>query len=210
MNYLALGDSMSIDDYTGEIGGGAASQFARLVQAQRFQDLTYDGCTTEGVLKRLQRVEVEPSVITLTAGGNDFLLAAFYCSDPGSREGYRELVEAPTERLRQIATNLAGYDCSVIMNTIYDPTDGDDGLGGRIGVSGAHRLAFHELNDNIRNIARSHGFHLSDLHALFANHGVRSEDCWIVGEIEPNLPGATAIASEWHRLFVAGNSQAGA
>ena len=35
MNYLALGDSISIDDYTEVAGGGAASQFARLIGATR-------------------------------------------------------------------------------------------------------------------------------------------------------------------------------
>ena len=50
VNYLALGDSISIDDYTGQTGGGAASQFARLTGALRVADLTRDGCTTAGVL----------------------------------------------------------------------------------------------------------------------------------------------------------------
>ena len=43
MNYLALGDSISIDDYTGQAGGGAASQFARLIGATRFENLTMNG-----------------------------------------------------------------------------------------------------------------------------------------------------------------------
>ena len=46
MRYLALGDSMSIDDYTGVRGGGAASQLAKLIRASEFIDLTRDGQIT--------------------------------------------------------------------------------------------------------------------------------------------------------------------
>jgi hypothetical protein len=47
--YLALGDSISIDDYTGVSGGGAASQLARMASLELI-DLTRDGNTTDGVL----------------------------------------------------------------------------------------------------------------------------------------------------------------
>ncbi len=51
MNYLALGDSISIDTYTGQADGGAASQFAKLIGTTEFQNLTRDGRTTAGVLE---------------------------------------------------------------------------------------------------------------------------------------------------------------
>src|SRR2546421_8671142 len=73
VHYLALGDSISVDDYTGVVGGGAASQFARLIKADSFQNLTRDGFTTDRVLDSLDQVTVTPDVITLTVGGNDFL-----------------------------------------------------------------------------------------------------------------------------------------
>jgi hypothetical protein len=44
--YLALGDSISIDDYTGVRGGGAASQLARKLGLELI-DLTRDGNTTQ-------------------------------------------------------------------------------------------------------------------------------------------------------------------
>jgi hypothetical protein len=52
--YLALGDSISIDDYTGVPGGGAPSQLARKLGVE-LVDLTRDGNTTEGVLGDLAR-----------------------------------------------------------------------------------------------------------------------------------------------------------
>ena len=70
--YLAVGDSMSIDDYTGVDGGGAASQLARKLRLE-LVDLTADGNTTHDVLADLARAPAAADVVTLTAGGNDLL-----------------------------------------------------------------------------------------------------------------------------------------
>src|SRR5215218_8948794 len=70
--YLALGDSISIDDYTGVRGGGAPSQLARKLGLD-LVDLTRDGNTTQGVLADLARVPEAADIVTLTAGGNDLL-----------------------------------------------------------------------------------------------------------------------------------------
>ena|SRR5579871_4121976 len=121
MNYLALGDSISIDDYTGVISGGAASQFARLIQAQAVEDLTSDGQTTEGVLEALRRVSLRPDIITLTAGGNDFLQAAFQPSPLPNvfpPEHWQQIAQAPLQNLQAIAARLAAFRCPVIVNTI--------------------------------------------------------------------------------------------
>src|ERR687887_2876338 len=70
--YVAFGDSISIDDYTGVSGGGAPSQPARKLGAN-LVDLTRDGNTTQGVLADLARAPAAADVVTLTAGGNDLL-----------------------------------------------------------------------------------------------------------------------------------------
>ena len=70
--YVALGDSISIDDYTGVAGGGAPSQLARRLGAD-LVDLTRDGNTTHGVLADLARIPAAADVVTVTAGGNDLL-----------------------------------------------------------------------------------------------------------------------------------------
>jgi lysophospholipase L1-like esterase len=201
VNYLALGDSISIDDYTGVVAGGAASQFAKRIDPITFLDLAVDGKTTIGVLEDLESLDFDPDVITLTAGGNDFLQACFWGSDPTSKQGWQELVEEPLARLEQIVTNLSQYSCPIIINTVYDPTDGDDAMGEQIGLPRVTRLAFFELNEGIRALARRKGLILSDLHALFTSHGPASKDCWIVANIEPNLAGATAIANHWFNLY---------
>ena len=77
MRYLALGDSISIDYWTGVEGGGAASQFARRVGSSgaEFVNRTRDGNMTEGVLMDLELLPFRPEIVTLTVGGNDLALA---------------------------------------------------------------------------------------------------------------------------------------
>jgi lysophospholipase L1-like esterase len=189
--YLALGDSTSIDDYTGVPGGGAPSQLARTLGVE-LVDLTRDGNTTQGVLSDLARAPAAADVVTLTAGGNDLLL--------GDRP------RAILRRLHQIAKRIQPLGARVVFNTVYDPSDGDNDVGRReLGLS---RLATIELrrrlnavNGGIRKLAREHGFLLADLELVFYGHGVRSDESWFVQVIEPNLAGATAIAQHWYELL---------
>jgi lysophospholipase L1-like esterase len=189
--YLALGDSISIDDYTGVRGGGAASQLARKLGAD-LVDLTRDGNTTHGVLADLAAAPVAADVVTLTAGGNDLLLGA--------------VPRAILRRLHQIARRIEPLGARVIVNTVYDPSDGDDDVGRReLRLS---RLAtivlrrrLNAVNDGIGRLAGEHGFLLGDLERLFHGHGVASDEPWLVEVIEPNLAGASAIAEHWYELL---------
>jgi len=189
--YLALGDSISIDDYTGVRGGGAPSQLARMLGLD-LVDLTRDGNTTQGVLTDLARAPAAAAVVTLTAGGNDLLLG--------------HLPRAILRRLDQIAEPIQLFRGRVVVNTIYDPSDGDNDAGRR--EMGLSRFAAIELrrrlnavNGGIVKLAREHGFLLADLERLFHGHGVASDEPWFVNVIEPNLAGATAIAEHWHELL---------
>jgi lysophospholipase L1-like esterase len=189
--YLALGDSISIDDYTGVRGGGAASQLARKLGVE-LVDLTRDGNTTHGVLADLAAAPAAADIVTLTAGGNDLLGGA--------------VPRAILRRLHQIARRIEPLGARVIVNTIYDPSDGDNAVGRReLGLS---RLAALELrrrlnavNGGIRDLAAEHGFLLADLEQLFHGHGVASNEPWFVQVIEPNLAGATATANHWLELL---------
>ncbi len=190
--YLALVDSISIDDYTGVRGGGAASQLARNLGLD-LVDLMRDGNTTHGVLADLAGAPASADVVTLTAGGNDLLGG--------------DLPRAILRRLDQIARRIHPLGASVVINNIYDPSDGDNELGRReLGLS---RLATIELrrrlnavNRGIAKLADEHGFLLADLERLFNGHGVASEEPWFVKVIEPNLAGATATAEHWQDLLI--------
>jgi lysophospholipase L1-like esterase len=189
--YLALGDSISIDDYTGVRGGGAPSQLARKLDVD-LVDFTSDGNTTHGVLADLARAPAAADLVTLTAGGNDLLVG--------------DLPRAILRRLHQIAQRIRPLGTQVIVNTIYDPSDGNNDLGRReLGLS---RLAMIELrrrlnavNGGIAKLAREHAFLLADLEQLFHGHGVASNEPWFVQVIEPNLAGASAIAEHWYELL---------
>jgi lysophospholipase L1-like esterase len=189
--YLALGDSISIDDYTGVRGGGAPSQLARKLGVD-LVDLTRDGNTTKGVLADLAAAPAAADVVTLTAGGNDLLGG--------------DLPRAILRRLHQIARRIQPLGARVVVNTIYDPSDGDNDVGRReLGLS---RLATIELrrrlnavNGGIRELAGGHSLLLADLERLFHGHGVASNEPWFVHVIEPNLAGATAVAEHWYELL---------
>lgn len=203
MNYLALGDSISIDDYTNVAGGGAVSQFARLIGATQTQDLTQDGRTTDGVLDSLRGVTIKPDIVTLTAGGNDFLRGASQILNRWPGASWEKIAHVSLNNLRSIADRLKEFGCPVILNTVYDPTDGDDSLLVQFGLADATpaRATFNALNNGIRALAQEHGFLLSDLETLFHGHGAVSATPWIVMQIEPNFAGAGAIARHWHRLL---------
>jgi lysophospholipase L1-like esterase len=189
--YLALGDSISIDDYTGVRGGGAASQFALKLDLQ-LVDLTRDGNTSQGVLADLAGVPASADVVTLTAGGNDLLGG--------------DSPRAILRRLRQIADRLQPLGSRTVVNTVYEPSDGDNAIGRReLGLS---RLATVELrrrlnalNGGIAKLARERGLLLADLERLCHGHGLASDEPWFVQVIEPNLAAATAIAEHWHELL---------
>ena len=190
MRYLALGDSISIDYYTGVAGGGAASQLARRlgVHGRDFVDLTKDGNVTSGVLSDLAGVSGTADVVTLTVGGNDLLMG----------RSSSEIVAA----IGEIAYRLAHVGDAVILNTVYDPTDGDDDVAREaLALRPELRAEFDAVNAGIGDVAARHDFLLADLEQLFHGHGLRSSEPWYVNLIEPNLAGASAIAACWHELL---------
>ena len=64
------------------------------------------------MLADLARAPAAADVVTLTAGGNDLLGG--------------DLPRAILGRLHQIAQRIEPLGARVIVNTIYDPSDGDD------------------------------------------------------------------------------------
>lgn len=202
MTYLALGDSISIDDYTGVKSGGAAAQLAHLLEADPFVDLTRDGRTSDGVLLDLGRSDLpRPDAVTVTVGGND-LLGGLFPRPMGDRNGGDRLILGRLdENLEAIADRLATMGCPVVISTIYDPTDGDDSKTEELGLSPEARPALAHTNRTIARLAAERGLLLCDLETLFHGHGFWSDDPWLVMHIEPNLAGATAIAKAWHALL---------
>ena len=224
--YLAFGDSISIDDYAGGPGRGAASllhcnrdgefpEFRGRDLTSHFPDAKLflkaaNGATTRAVLeKQITRVpndEGGRTVMTLTIGGNDLLLLLQMRGTllPEDAEGTIRRIDSIVGSLRN-----RYKDSLLIVSTIYDPTDGVGDLVNP-GFPLRRELGlFQRVNDAIRAMANGDRVWLADVHQHFLGHGNHHDDPanpyhdaadpsgWFTETIEPNPRGA----SEVRRLF---------
>ncbi len=234
--YAALGDSMSIDHYAGGPGRGAASLLWRNrdddFPAWAGQDLSArdpaaqlavlasDGATSTtvvgGQLQQLQRLELVPTLATVTMGGNDLLAA--YGSSTAGRQAIRRVTDNG-QRLLASLRALMGPMAPIAVATVYDPSDGT-GDARRLGlpVWPAALDLLAELNQALRALANEHRALVADVHDRFLGHGLaagdpaqsdprpQNRDLWYCGLIEPNAWGASEIrASFWKVLATNGD-----
>jgi lysophospholipase L1-like esterase len=203
--YYALGDSMSIDDYAGGPGLGAASLLADDLGIEMLL-LARDGATSDDVLRRqLGQVAGRPALVTVTMGGNDLLTAIVESPDK-----VPAAVEATAANYDAVLATLAATGAKIVVSTVYDPTDGTGDLSwaGLPDVDEGLAL-LHSMNAAIRGAARRHGAVVADLHVAFLGHGAQAGDItrsdshpanrelWLCGHIEPNAWGAQAIRDTW-------------
>jgi lysophospholipase L1-like esterase len=220
--YVALGDSISIDEYAGGRGRGGASLLARnrdddfpqwrgrdlesRFPGLRWHLLATDGGTTltmlEQQLPRLDHLP-PPSIVTVTVGGNDVL------SRYGDTRAALEVVDSVRQRVGQALDALharAAPDGVVIVGTVYDPSDGS-GDASSVGLPPWPDVVavLGELNAALRDAARQHGGEIADIHAAFMGHGLSrgnvgtaqarpdDRDLWYCNVIEPNAWGAGGV-----------------
>lgn len=176
--YLALGDSMSIDDYTGVVGGGAARQFHRRLPGDwELIDETYDGCVIDGV-----PVDRQGELITLTIGGNDLLLRQEHYLTGGMPDFQRDHL-----RLLE-AIRAANPAATFIVGNIYGP---------QTPLPAAQQAGLDAANEMIAKNVAAVGAELADIFSTFFGH----EQEYLCFEIEPNLRGAEVIAGLFHAAF---------
>jgi hypothetical protein len=221
--YAALGDSMSIDDYAGGPGRGAASLLWRNrdhdFPAWAGRDLTTrhpgarlallasDGATSTTVageqLGRLRRLGVTPALATVTMGGND-LLAAY--GDSGAARRAIGTVVGNGRLVLAGLRDLMGPEAPILVATVYDPSD-SSGDTGRLGLPPWPEALelLGELNRALRALAEEHRSLVAEVHARFLGHGLAAGDptqpaarppdrgLWYCGLIEPNAWGASEI-----------------
>ena len=241
-NYIALGDSISIDLYPaldlGEtdvavalerapLAGGVARMGAASLLYEnsdrhwpefagndlvsrnpgiRHENLAQDGATIGDVFgEQLPAVvpSEEPTLVTLTVGGNDLLSA--YASRPSSRvfdrivhdigRAYELLVDGIRERLPH---------SHLVLNTIYDPTDRT----GRLPPGVLDTLDplplrhLDDLNAHIRSLAtRQADLAVADLYVHFLGRGVTAPEndrwYWRRSMLEPSAEGASEVRRVW-------------
>jgi lysophospholipase L1-like esterase len=230
--YVALGDSISIDDYAGGPGRGGASLLARNrdddfpdwqgrdLGDTPWQSLATDGATTATVLgvqlPRLARL-TKPSIVTLTVGGNDVL--GCYGDTGAALRTARTVGERVAETLERLA-ELAQPSTQVVVGTVYDPSDGT-GDAGRVGLPPWPEVVdvLATLNRTLRSVAEDHGATVAEIHERFLGHGLTAgnpaqsdprptdSDLWYCNIIEPNAWGASAVrAAFWEALHPAPGS----
>ena len=225
--YVALGDSISIDDYAGGPGRGGASLLARNrdddfpswaghdVGDRPFHLLATDGATSrtliEQQLPRLERSGVRPSIVTLTIGGNDVL--GWYGDTRGAvgaADAAVDRADTALDRLRDVADE----DVRIVLGTVYDPSDGTADAA-RVGLPPWPEAVavLAQLNTALRGLAERHGVAVAEIHAKFLGHGLAAgnpaqgdprpanRDLWYCNVIEPNAWGASAVREAfWEAL----------
>jgi lysophospholipase L1-like esterase len=235
-HYVALGDSMSSDHYpTCDVRDldappshldplGAAALLYRNDDARwpefrgrdlehhspgvAFRNLAEDGALIDDVvteeLSRLGRDLPHAQIlVTLTAGGNDLLdaLLAGVPLDPAVKRiirRYTDLIDALLEELPQ---------ATLVLTTVYDPTDGTGLLPGLSEARGRLPLEYLDhFNQYVRDTAtRTPGALLADVQQRFLGHGVSvgEHDCWYWRRnlIEPNARGASEIRRVWWEVL---------
>ena len=168
-----------------------------------FRNLAEDGAMIDDVateeLARLGHDYDDPDILlTLNAGGNDLLDAL----SAGNR------LESAVNRIMRRYTDLVETlreempHATLILTTVYDPTDGT----GRLpGLEGHGRLPLEQLdrfNDLVRDTARHDDLIvLADVHRHFLGHGQKAPGrerwYWERNPIEPNARGASEIRRVW-------------
>jgi lysophospholipase L1-like esterase len=224
-HYVALGDSISIDDYSGGPGRGGASLLfvnrdddfpewrGRDLRTRNpdttFSLLATDGATTrtllDAQLPRLARLPLQPSLVTVTIGGNDLLGA--YGDTTAARAVIAGVQAAVDRALAEIAGALAPSG-RVVVGTVYDPSDGT-GDAVRLGLPPwADAVGvIAELNAALRRVAAQHGAAVAEIAEHFHGHGLLAgdpahrearpaeRDLWFCNLIEPNAWGADGVRS---------------
>jgi acyl-CoA thioesterase I len=219
-HYIALGDSISIDVYPAADAArrypgrfstdklGAASllvknddqlwpEFRGRELKIPATDLTADGATTESLLRQVERIATsdDPTLITITAGGND-LLGHIGSRGPNPAPEIAERLRAAIHRVLEKRPNA-----TILVSTVYDPSDGTNVLDGR-GRLDREAEWLKDYNERVRRLVETdRRLKLADIHRHFLGHGLTApeNERWYLREsiIEPSARGASEVRRLW-------------
>jgi len=173
--------------------------------AIEFRNLAIDGATIGDVfgeqMSQLDETD-EPTLVTLTVGGND-LLSAY-----GSRvrrslldKIENDIADAYDFLLDTLRAKLPAG--TFVIATVYDPSDRSGVIPGVYDAAGPLPLdILDRFNAHVRTLASgTPRTLLADVHAHFLGHGVSAAESdqwyWRRSLIEPNAKGASQVRSVW-------------
>jgi hypothetical protein len=183
----------------------AGRDLASLAPGAEVLNLTMDGAMLPDVVEaQLQDVPSTDvaTLVTLTVGGNDLLMAYGNSRSVGSLlRAAGEIVREYERCVRLIRGRVRRG--RIVLTTVYDPSD-ETGY-----IPGFHEsppalplFVLEQVNAEIRRIAGSGpGTGLADVHAHFLGHGGRAQPperwYWAPSMIEPGARGASEIRGQW-------------
>jgi acyl-CoA thioesterase I len=161
-------------------------------------DLTADGATTQSLLRQVERISRsdEPTLVTVTAGGND-LLGHIGSNGPSPAPAIAERLRTAVARVLELRPNAA-----VLVGTVYDPSDGTNRLPGYTRALDREAEWLDEYNDLVRQfVTTDRRLRLADIHRHFLGHGLTAPEAerWYLREsiIEPSARGASEVRHVW-------------
>lgn len=185
------------DDLYAEFAG---RDLARAFPGIEAWNLCVDGATVGTVRSgQLPHVPADeaPTLVTVTAGGNDLLELI---GVPARRGGtavaaaLRLLAETVGEVRRRVPRGV------VLLSTVYDPTDGTGHLD-RVPVTVQEYGWLAAYNDGVRELCDGRGVHLVDAHTHFLGHGASAPRdqrwYWPASIIEPGARAASELRRLW-------------
>lgn len=228
-HYVALGDSISIDIYPAadvarRFPGKASSDrlgassllhknddrlwpefkgrdLSTLHPTIRYEDLASDGATTETLVRQVERVRSsdEPTLATITIGGNDLLGLIGSRTNP-----VKEIADRLTSAVRAYLDKRP--DSIVLLTTVYDPSDGTNRLPDFPGELAEESKWLRQYHDRLHALVTTdERLKLADITSHFQGHGVTAplEEQWYLREsiIEPNARGASEVRRVWLRVL---------
>lgn len=168
-------------------------------------DACVDGATI-GHTASLQLPQIAPEVresarvVTLTAGGND-LLGGLFDGIAGLEGATRDAIAGYESLVALTASSFPS--ATLILTTVYDPTDGTGILPGLSDESDPLPMELLErFNDAVRSLTtRTPRAVLGDVHRHFLGHGLTAPAAdmwyWAPSPIEPGARGASEMRRVW-------------
>ncbi len=184
-----------------DAGADLASRFPGIAPSFLAQDGATIGDVFGEQLPQMQE-DYEPTLVTLTLGGND-LFSAF------ANKPRPELLERITRDVGEAyeflvdAVRRALPNAVLLLTTIYDPSDRSGKIRGILEDAGPLPLgALDAVNERIRKLAAgTPRAALADVYARFLGHGVSAAEkdqwYWKRAFMEPNARGASEIRHVW-------------